>query len=966
MAGLWMLLLGLAASAQGTRLTHNPLSGYTSRVWKTSDGLPEQIVQAFAQTPDGYLWIGTSGGLLRFDGARFVAYTQDTLPAMAENSVFCLTTSRDGSLWIGMEGGGLMRWSHGIFHHFSAQDGLTDGFVRVVFEDSAGAIWIGTDNGLFRLASAVAERMDRVDDGQRLQGLAVHAIAQEPTGPMWVGGSRLLTLGAGGRGYALAGKSSENRVKSILRTSDGTVWVGTVAGLERMLPGTSDFVAVQGIQGTVRVLRETSDGTLWIGTIGLGAFTFRGGVLSRVKPYVAPPSDTILSVFEDTARNIWLGTQAGMERLSRTPATLVPLNGASDFETISADTDGSLWVASTHLYHLIDGVAHEQVFREANGARVRQVFRDRDGALWLGTDGRGLLRVGASPLHYTTANGLSNNFIRSLIQTQNGDLWAATDEGVTRIRNGICRKFEVQDGLAYFSMRALAEDRAGGLWIGTDRGLSHLVGERFVEDAATRALRNEKVWAIHESDEGTLWFGTRSHGLFRMKDGVLTQYTTANGLASDSIYSILEGGGRFWLGGPNGISAMTPTEFDHPAGERIAQVFYAMSNAGEIAPLYGGTQPAAAVARDGSVWFPTNKGPVSIRAAGSPATAVKELSIDQVVVDGRRIESVAEIVLPANNSNLEIGYSPLLLGSQEDLRFAYRLIGFDTDWQYASSRRVAYYTNLPAGQYRFVAKVFSRGETGGAQASIEIRKLTVFYLRGWFLSLCVLAAVLVVWAVHRARLRRAHAAFEAVLEERARLAREMHDTLIQGCAGVSVLLEACASAGSEEQGELVGYARTHLATSIDEARQAVWNLRSERTDDFGAALEELAQRTSRESGVDVVCSLEGTRFPFAGGPMHELMMMSREALYNALLHARPTKVRLNAHYGTREFALEIVDDGCGFVPGTVVDRHYGLIGIGERVKQLGGTLKVTSRVAEGTEMQIVVPRQRLDATKGVA
>ena len=976
LAALALLVFGWRAVAS---VPTDLLSGYTTQQWQGSDGLPEQTVQAFAQNTDGYLWIGTSGGLLRFDGAHFTKYSRENTPAFLENSVFCLTEGKDGTLWIGTEGGGLIRFSDGVFRLYSTNDGLSDGFVRSVMEDRSGAIWIGTDNGLFQLPNSRADRVIRVDGTTDFPPIAVHALLQDRSGRIWVGGSRLISLGtepgAGPREYKLPGHYSENRVKSILQATDGTVWVGTVSGLQELRPGSPAFANLPGIHGTVRVLRQTLDGTLWIGTIGRGAFTYRSGILTRVAPYQPLPSSTVLSILEDTTKNVWLGTEAGMVRLSRTPVSLIPLPDASDFETISADNDGSLWIASTKLFHLQHGVATPFTFPQLHGARVRNVFRDRNGSLWIGTDGSGLFHLTSGATEqYTTANGMTNNFVRAIMQASNGDIWIATDEGCNRLAHGTLRNFRVSDGLSYFSVRTIVEGTDGDIWIGTDRGLSHLHQDAFQHDIATEALRNEKVWSIHSSRDEDVWFGTRNSGLYRFARGKIYHFTQDEGLAATSIYSILEDTHRrLWIGSPDGVSLLDRSEFDGDrdyAERHLSQRFYSRSNAGDIAPLYGGTQPAAAMTESGDVWFPTNKGPIRIVDNGSSAPIPTRLVIDQVVVDGRELLPQSQLHLPSGNANLEISYAPILLSSQAGLRFMYKLEGFDRDWLYASSRRVAYYTNLPAGTYTFRARALSPSNpTAILEATLAVVKQPFFYRTPWFFGLCLLTAALVVWGAHLVRVRRMNTAFRAVLEERARLAREMHDTLIQGCASVSVLLEACSSgetSDSTEQHELIDYARTQLAASIDEARQAVWNLRAERSDDLGTEIRKLAERISRESNVTVACHIEGTTFPLRASALHELLMISREALYNAALHATPTELSLKVIYSSREIALEVHDNGCGFDQNHVNGGHYGLVGIKERVRQLGGTLQVRSMVTKGTDICVVIPKSAADALEMAA
>ncbi len=979
----WIALSGVLC-VQGR--TSGPASAqpenYTTRVWQTQDGLPQETVQAVAQTPDGFLWIGTTGGLLRFDGSHFVTFDRGNTPAFKESSVFSLMTARDGTLWIGTEGGGLIRMREGRFRPFGPADGLMDGFVRCTLEDRRdGRIWIGTDDGLFQLPNRQAERVVRMDRTAAIPAMAVHALAQTADGRVWAGGSQLVAIRDGvASEYPLVGEYSETRVKSILQTPDGTVWVGTVSGLQRLLPGTTRFTRFAGVQGTVRTLREATDGTLWIGTIGQGAYTLRAGQLAVVGTEPGEdlklPSKTILSLFEDAERNVWMGTQAGLVRFSRSLVQLVPLPDASDsdFETISQDRDGALWVASTRLSRLVNGVATPMNIAALHGARARNVFRAMDETLWIGTDGRGLFHIGpgAATEHYTTANGLTNNFIRGMIQSRNGDLWIATDEGVSRLSHGVFRNFRVQDGLVYFSVRALLEDRDGGVWIGTDRGLSHLVDDQFVHDAATRALTGEKVWALDQSPSGALWIGTRDNGLYRYLPGATstTHYTTDQGLVSNSVYAILEDHkGRFWMSGENGVAVIAIADLEKLAGTPqtyLSQRFFPVSAGGELTPLYGGTMPAGAMTPEGNAWFPTSKGPVQFLADKAKSSAVPKVFLDAVVADGRtltmptRSSAPKPVVLDASNRSLEIAYGAILLGPQDAVQFQYKLDNFDRDWRYGSNRRIADYTNLPAGRYTFRIRAFQDGSGRLTERTLPIVKRQYFYLTWWFLSLCVAAVVLVVWWVHRQKLRRVETAYKATLEERARLAREMHDTLIQGCAGVSLLLEAASAGGagnSSAQVELLDCARTQLAAAIDEARQAVWNLRGQESTDFGDMLQKLAARLGQTSHIAFECEVEGEPYDFHSAAMHEIAMASREAIYNALLHANPKRIAVRASFGEDEFALSVEDDGAGFdSSGHPPEGHFGLIGIQERIRRLGGSVRVTSEVARGTEVYIRVPR----------
>jgi len=946
-------------------------TGFTRKLWQTQDGLPEQTVQSFAQTPDHYLWIGTTGGLMRFDGSRFVTFDHENTPELKENSVFALMTSRDGSLWIGTEGGGLVRYQADKFRAYGMREGLSDGFVRALYEDRNGIIWVGTDNGLLRFSG---DRFVRVDGVDGVPSIAVHAIAEDHEGSLWVGGSRLLKLSAGGmHEYHLEGSASQNRVKSILETSDHTVWVGTVSGLNRIRPGSSDFERVEGIKGTVRVLRQTSDGTIWIGMIGQGMrFTANGQFIAMTAPD-SLPSNTVLNVFEDDEKNLWIGTQAGVLRLTKTPVRIVPLPHSedSDFGTIYMDRDGTIWVVSTDVFRLRNGVAEPYAIPGLGHIPVRNVYRSRGGALWVGTDGDGVLRVdGNQIMRLTVKDGLVNNFVRAFLEGRDGSMWIATDEGVSRWTPHGLTNYQMRDGLSYFSTRALLEDRNGDIWIGTDRGLNLLHGGKFVHNAVTGALSEEKVWAIHEDSDGGLWFGTRNDGLFRWNQDKLTHFTTEQGLASNSIYQILEDRqGSFWISGPNGISLLNRRELDQVAqgaAQHLSLTLYGISDEVETTQIYGGRQSSGCLDAQGDAWFPSNKGPIHILRNVVPSSPLHPVMIQEVLVDGRSVAPDAEIVMAPGTGRLEISYAPIVLHSQDGIRFRYILEGFDKQWTDAGSRRVASYTNLPAGNYTFrVAALEVNNPQTVSSKSLSIVQEPHFYQTIWFVACCLVLIVAAIVAVYRFRLWQIRMRFEAVLDERSRLAREMHDTVIQGCASVSALLEALSSLNQPEERltqDLLDHARTQVRTTIDEARQTVWNLRQQKPSEsvLGSALQRMAEQISKESSVPVMFELTGRPFVLNQFATHELMMIAREALYNAVLHGKPGRIELKVSFARSGLTLEVHDNGTGFDPEKIQPTqslHYGLVGMKERVQAVGGRFQLESTLGKGTHLRIEIPRK---------
>jgi ligand-binding sensor domain-containing protein/signal transduction histidine kinase len=980
-AALFAILVGSAPSftlsstlAPGTPDTRG-VPGYAAKVYQVQDGLPEDNVQAFAQTPDRYLWIGTTAGLVRFDGTNFTTFNRENTPAFRENSVFCLLATRDGSLWIGTEGSGLIRYHNGIFRSYGAADGLTDSFVRAVAEDRSGTIWVGTNNGLFQV---VGDRVVRLDGTPTLPAIAVNAFRQDSAGRLWIGGSRLLTLNAGiFQEHVLPGELTRNRVKSILETRDGVIWVGTVSGLYRFDSAFGRFSKVPGIHGTVRVLRQTADGTVWVSIVGQGGFTYHLNKHGQLADPIPLPNNTVLAIFQDIEQNVWVGTQAGMIRFSQSLLSIVPLPDAkdSDFGTVYQDTDGSIWAASAHLFHIQHGIATEFIPSQVEGAKVRNVLRTHDGALWFGTEGNGLFRTDAhSSQHFTTHQGLVNNYVRAMVEGGDGSLWVGTDEGVSHIMNGHITNYQMRDGLAYLSIRSMLLDHKGDLWIGTELGLSHMHGNAFVQDLVVDTLRQDKVWAIHEDFDGGLWFGTRNNGLYRYRSSKLTHFRTEQGLASNSLDQILEDRlGNMWMSSPSGISLLRRKDLDAFAdGERkdFPLTFYGISNETETAQIFGSMQTAGCITANGDVWFPSNLGAVHVAAnAVMQARTVAEeqppppLVINHLIVDGNEVTNTNNIVLSPGSNRLEIRYAPVMLRSQDGIRFKYKLESFDKDWNQAQTRREAFYTNIPPGHYRFVVAAFVANAPGKtSEAVLTFTKRPYFY-RTWWFALCTLAlAGAIVLAVYRLRLNQMRQRFVAVIEERNRLAREMHDTIIQGCASVSAVLEAVSSMSGDSSSlkdELLNCARTQVRSTIVEAREAVWNLRDggEPVEDIGASMEKMTALLSVEFSRPVACRLIGRDFPIARTALHELLMITREAVHNAVLHGASPNVDVCVDFKETDFSITVVDYGCGFAVSDQngMQKHYGLVGMKERANSLGGSLSIESSPGQGTRINIRMP-----------
>ena len=962
---LTILLLLASQAFASAQPAKAGFDGFSKTVWEAKDGLLDQTIQALAQTPDGSLWIGTKRGLLRFDGVQFTGYDQRLAPEDIERGVNSLLVSRDGSLWIGTEGGGVIRYHNEQFERCRTSSGQSDGFIRTIFQDHKGNIWVGADQGLFRFNGKF---LKRIDNTRQVPTVFVRSIVEGPAGHIWVGGTLLLEFDGDSliHQYRLPGPVAAVVVTAMMWGRDRTLLVGMLSGLYRMGKG-GHLDRVPSLSAQISVIAKGENGVAWLGTVGQGLFCLRDSRIFQMKSSELP-SDTFDAVLEDREGNIWLGTQGGLVRLSPTPVSIIPFPGGADseFETLYLDRDQSVWVAAAaHLFHIRNGIARPAEFAGLPRVPIRTMLRDRKGDLWVGTGGAGLIHVSQGRIQrFDARHGLCNNFVRAILESHDGSIWVGTDGGLTQITPSGSVIYEPANGLAYFSITSLFEDRDRNIWVGTSRGLSRLVNGEIVHDATTVALARQQLWSVNQDASGEVWFGTSS-GLYGLKKGTLVHITTADGLVSNTVLQILrDGKGNIWLSGPHSISRLRERELDRfKPGGRIHLTFYEDPQGLGSAALYGGMQPEGAVTANGDVWFPSSKGAVRISVDKIVQAPLSPVVIERVSADGQALPLNRTIELKPGNSRLEIAYAAIHLGEQGGLRYRYQMEGLEP-WIDAGTRRTAYYTHIPAEKYRFRVQAFEIDNPERVEeASFLIVQQPHFYSTYWFLAICLAGALGLGFLVYRYRLYQMRLQFQAVNAERMRLAREMHDTVIQGCVGVSTLLEAAQGVQGEDEQlrqHLLGYATEQVRSTIEAARDAVWALRNTAAADhnIGAICQDLGRHLQLESDVPILCQVRGVPFDLGKDATHELGMTLKEALTNALSHADAKSIRVQVCFLGHELTIDISDDGCGFNPSEVppVDGHYGIIGMMERVKLLGGTLKIESELTKGTALHIRIPR----------
>jgi len=758
-------LLALAACQVFGLDPSMPLSQYGHDAWTSDSGLPQNSITTILQTHDGYLWLGTQEGLVRFDGVRFTVFDTRNTPAMNDDWVQALLESRDGTLWIGTVTG-LARYKKGEFLP-PLTGGLESAIVTALLEKRDGSVWIASSLGITRMDAA---GMHTYSTDAGLTGGRVNALAEDAEGYLWAGGpwGAARFESANGRFQLWTVRDGfPGVVLTLLPDTDtAAFWAGTARGLVRVEGGvTRLYGAAEGLTHPfVRALARDRHGNLWVATDG-GLFRFRDGRFVRYGESEGVSSNRILSLLEDREGSLWVGTSdGGLDRFrEQRIATYTASEGLSDGKVWSVfeDSRGILWAGTAEgvLNRLAPGSDRFEPVASV-GASIMAIAEDARGGLWIGTRGAGLAHLeGARLRRYTAADGLSGNWVSTVLVDRRGAVWAGTmGSGVNRFENGKWTNYRRADGLGADAVFSLFEDRAGDLWIGTfGGGVTRLSEGRFQTFTTKDGLPHDVVVSTFQDSEGTYWFSTRG-GLARFRDGRFTSYRQKEGVFHDATQRALEDGrGNLWLASNRGISRVSLAELAAAARAPgpIAGITFATATSMILAEC-NNAQHGAWKGRDGRLWFATVKGlvmadPARIEMNPLPPPVV----IEQIRADGQVLPSSGPLRLPPGVRRLEFAYTALAFRNPRAVRFRYRLEGFEKEWVDAGPRRTAYYTNLPPGRYRFRVRAANEdgvwNETGAASDLVLEQRLDQTV---WFRTLVLAALAAGGIALYRLRMRR--------------------------------------------------------------------------------------------------------------------------------------------------------------------------------------------------------------------
>jgi ligand-binding sensor domain-containing protein/signal transduction histidine kinase len=1011
LAGRWLLGFAKAGLAivcfAGLAFAIDPnrtLSQYVHDSWGVDKGFPNETISSIAQTRDGYLWIGTYKSLIRFDGLSFQRFQQAVPTSFPIGAVQSLMLDGQDNLWILLPTTELLRYHDGIFDvvRGKAENGVTaigNGAGHTILFSSLamGTLsYNGTDFVSVSSSnlSAPTEAFNQIattspwSNPAWSTGLKPHHLVGPPSavssiestddGRVWLGteGGELFCLKKG-RTSSVA-KLGDTRISSILPFENSELWIGTSKGLLRWdgreLTRSGVPAALQRVE-VLSLLRDR-DANIWVGTNqGLVRVTSTGKFpsLSTIAGSFGP----VTALFEDREGNIWIGGPRGLERLCDSPFVTYLIDGAHAQSTgaVYVDPEDRIWVAP------IDGglrwlKGEKQGWLTVAGLNrdiVYSVAGDEKKELWLGRQRGGLTRLRYDEGYltaktYTHADGLAQNSVYAVYRSQDGTIWSGTlSGGISALREGWFTTYTTANGLASNTVSSIAEEADGTMWFGTPNGVSALSKGVWRTYTVRDGLSSPDVNCLLMDSKGVLWIGT-ADGLASLKTGKIQVLRKMPDSLHEPIFGIAEDkNGQLWIATASHILQVSASRLVGNTLEEPEVREYAISDG-----LRGteGVKRYRSVIADtsGQVWFSTNRGLSVVNlprgADTSPPALVHILGVS---ADGSPFDLGGPLSIPPAKERITFRFVGLSLKNSERVRYRYQLDGVDQGWSEATTNREATYGNLHPGSYRFrVMASNNDGMWNGPEAGIRFAVQPTMVEAWWFRALLLTCAGLATLVIYRLRLRQLtwllNLRFEERLAERTRIARELHDTLLQGFQGITLRMQ-----GVSKNIPIQDPLRQMMEDVLDradevmrEARQRVRNLRrrTSHENELPDRLAKCGEVLSRDHAASFALAIVGTPKVLESMLQEEADRIAGEALSNAFRHASASRIEVEVTYDSSALSIRVRDDGVGMDKAVLMNGqpgHWGLAGMRERAQAIRSELKMWSREAAGTEVELVIP-----------
>jgi signal transduction histidine kinase/ligand-binding sensor domain-containing protein len=968
---------GLDPRAAITQYAHIP--------WRVGERGLEASPQSIAQTKDGYIWIGTRRQLYRFDGTQFTPLPDPAAHTPYVEDTRFLFAASDGALYISSRSYGVFRW----------QDGKLQSIGRNIFhpgpfaEDSSGTILFTP--GRFENASSICQisHLQEQCANQGENGLhgPFASLLLEQGGARWLGGENRLVHWVSGRPpqvFPLPEKprTSSKMVVAIARSKDGTIFAGIEDGGENeglvcLRQNKLEDYIVPGLDGRkikVRFLFTDASGALWIGTSGDGLYRITGSRVDHISSRDGLTGDVVNQISQDHEGSIWVVTPQGLDQFYDLSVLSYGgregLAGGSIRAVAATATGDEVWAGGLDGLYILDASGARPVRHRAipEIGSIEDLYRDVVGTMWVAGKRR-LAFYKDDRFHLARYKGDADiGTVVELSDDASGDLWVITlvpeyGSALNHIQNGvISERYYWPKSLGQDTMSSISAHPGAGLWLVTVRGLLYW----FHNGNFEKLLSQGAGFGLSPDQEGSWAYPAKD--LLRLQDGRTRTLKLGVGSPTDSVINMIDDGrGSLWLYMSGGLVQVQNSDIQRWWDDKITQVPWRLFDSSD-GVFSGISTSRPAVSEDGQVWFSNGQNLQKIDPRRIPQNVVAPpVHIETVAADGQSYGIMGNAVaLPSNVKSLEIHYSALSFLKSDKVKFRYRLVGLRDDWLHAGPRREAIYNNLSPGKYTFqVVAANSDGVWNENGATFDFSIAPAWFQTRWFLGLCIVAGIFVIYALYKLRVRQVANAlsvrFDERLAERTRMSRELHDTFLQTIQGSKLVADNALkkSDDPERMRRAVEQMSVWLGQATEEGRVALNSLRTSTTQqhDLAEAFKRATEESRLLGPMEVSFSLIGDAKELHPVVRDEIYRVGYEAIRNACTHSRGNRLEVQLKYG-HDLALHVRDNGVGIDP-TIRDRgkegHFGLQGMRERVARIGGKLTVVSSASSGTEITVIVP-----------
>jgi signal transduction histidine kinase/ligand-binding sensor domain-containing protein len=985
-----LAVVGIILCSSAIALAPNRrISQYGHTAWRIQDGFFGGAPQTITQTADGYLWIGTEAGLVRFDGIQFVPWTPPNGEALPSSRIHSLLGTSDGSLWIGTARG-LARWSKGELFTFPGEPA----FVEAIVQDSEGMVWLTRS----QVRDAEGALCEVAANALRCHGTAegipfpyAQPLFNDVHGNLWIGSSvgvcrwksgdaKTYVVKALMRVQGLAG------VSAIAAGNDDSVLVGMRQqgkglGLQELREGVWRDYILPGLDGPemhVSTLLRDRVGDLWLGTANNGLYRVHAGQADHFGSADGLSSDAVQGLYEDHEGDLWVATSRGIDRFRDARVVSYSIHEgltSEDVDSVLASRDGSVWIGNLNALDVLrhDSFGHDTfngIGRQKGlpGTLITSLFEDQSGHVWVGVDSGLTVYENARFRWVTKPDGGSLGVVTAIAEDVDHNIWVATTEpALFRIQDLAVRE-EIKPPRIP-RVLSLAADPKDGIWLGLSNGNLARYKQGQLEMTTTNRAGAFSVRNLLVDADGSAWWVTQA-GLFRWKEGKVEALNSHNGLPCDDVFALVrDGHGSLWLDTQCGLVAIDSAELERWWQQPDLKLRVKTLDVFDGAqPGLTNFRPEVSRAPDGKLWFANE----NILQVVDPEHLERNniappVVVEQIIADRKKYAVSEMLQLPARTRDIEIDYTGLSLVVPEKVKFRYKLEGRDADWQDPENRRRAFYSDLPPGNYQFhVIAANNDGVWNEQGATARFTILPAFFQTAWFRALSVLAGVGILWLLYALRVRRLatsiQARFDDRLEERERIARDLHDTLLQGIFSASIHFDVANNRLPTDSPAKPSVQRgMELLTQVSkEGRNTLLALRAAASSqsDLEEALSRLRGEFPLPANIDYRVISEGEPELLRPLIRDEVYLIVREAVINAFRHSEASAIEVKVGYISRNLRVSVRDNGCGIDEELLKsgrEGHWGLTNMRERAERIGGRLKVLSRAKAGTVVRLWIP-----------